>query len=381
MTWLKTSDTANDFDAVTAPLAWDPDPTWPTLDAATDMALMALLLRGLVDACAVRAARAGDYVVPVGTIAAQARTPHWRRLADLAERAGYWTRTEDGTAYELVRESEEFVHVRLKAEVEWEKVRKRDTGNKKLTAAVRHRDGDGCRHCGQIVDWNARTGTRAGTYDHRIPGQGAEGPDDLCVACNGCNAGRRDREPWNLLPVPRDPFYGDETVAFLTERGIIVNPSNPARTRTRRAAARTTGTTARPATPADTAPGDLAASQTTPSTATGRPAPADHAPRDPAAGGTPRPATPAVPGPRAPRPATPADTAPRSKTADQHAHRATGTAGSLPPDPGRVGSGTGRVGSGSPTPTPGDEPAQIQATPMPRHRSRGRRGRRGKSRE
>lgn len=360
MAWLKSSDKAHSSRMVLAPLAWRREPEWPA-----DGGHLALMIFGLVMMCAVYSAEHNtDYVIEDGTIAGLARTPDWRLLAELAERAGYWQRLETDDGYLLVDDSEAFVHIRLKAEQEWERQRKRDTDNDKLTVPVRLRDGDGCRHCGEIVDWSARTGKRAGTYDHRVPGKGAEGPHDLCVACNSCNATRKNAKDWILRPVPDEPFYGKETVKFLTDRGRPVPQSGTARPRTQRGTA--PSTTARPVTSADPAPGDLAPGQTTPTPAT--PAMPEHRASTTTA-------TPARPEHRAPRPVLQTDPA-RSSNGDQPKPAPTGKTGTHPPEPGRPGSGTGRVGSGAPDHPPGDPSTQNQARSLPKPRRR--RGRRSK---
>ena len=83
-----------------------------------------------------------------------------------------------------------------------------------LTEAVRARDGEYCRYCAVKVDFRARTGPRAGTYDHVVPDcyepDGGNFLDALVVACAHCNGekGHRTPEEWvrdgglTLLPVP-----------------------------------------------------------------------------------------------------------------------------------------------------------------------------------
>jgi hypothetical protein len=367
MTWLRTSDTANDSDVVTAPLAWEPDNTWPVLDAATDMGLLSLALRGLVDACATTAAGGGKYVVTNGAIARNAFTPHWRLLAQLAERAGYWTALPDGSGYELIDDPKELYNIIREEAREWETIRRADVSNRDLTVPVRHRDGDGCRYCGHVVIWGDRKGARGGTYDHRIPGQGAKSPDDMVVACRSCNSARKDDpDKIPLLDVPTKPYYSAGTAAYLAKAGVIVQQTETARPGGQPDAA--PSKTARPATAADTAPGTVA-----------RPAPADTAHRDPAPGGTPRTeptARPAPSGPRAPRPGDPPEPATRSIPVDQAEPRSADPADHVAEGSGFAGSGPGRVGSGAPDHPPGDPSAQNQARSLPR--SRRRRARRSK---
>lgn len=228
MTWLKTSDTAAQHPVVLAPLAWD----HAALDGLDAADLLHNALFGLVNRCAVHsAAYDSDYVVPDAVVAVMAAPAPWRPLADLAARAGYWTRLEDRGGWLLLDDSEHLFHIRLKAEKAWEAQRRKDNGNPALIVPVRLRDGDGCRHCGKIVNWRARRGGRAGTYDHRVPGQAAQGPDDLVVSCGWCNSKRGDSqaESWTPLPAPTTPHYGEDTVALLAEHAITVPLSGPPR--------------------------------------------------------------------------------------------------------------------------------------------------------
>ncbi|MFI6759380.1 hypothetical protein ACIBF5_09590 [Micromonospora sp. NPDC050417] len=340
--------------------------TWSAEDlGGLDAPDLVNLLFGLVNRCALHAAGYGtdDYVIGDAVVALMGG-PRWQLRAEQAARAGYWTRVQTG--WQLIDDAENFLHIRRKSEVDWERQRKADNSNSALTVPVRLRDGDGCRYCGHIVNWAARRGNRAGTYDHRTPGQAAGSPDGLVVACNRCNAARGKHphpDAWVLLPAPTTPYYSELTVAFLAAQDIAV-PLSTTRPTTQVAGvpqiqprpdtqpAPATTTPARPRDPRDTAPGDPAASRTTPRTTTG----------DPAAGRT-----------------TPSATRPRPDRRDQRdqAHRPTprtpitqdqqrpaDPADRQPPESGFVGSG--RVGSGSPISQP------------PTNRRRGRRGRRGK---
>ncbi|MEU4595403.1 hypothetical protein [Micromonospora aurantiaca (nom. illeg.)] len=219
MTWLKSSDTAGMNPRVLAPLAWQRGPD-DDLDG-WDLRLPAIA--GLAWLCATySASQETDYVVADATVALYGG-PQWQHLAQWVERAGIWTRVDGG--WLLADDSEHLFHIRLKAEVAWERQRKNDNGNTALTVPVRIRDGDGCRYCGRVVNWGATRGGLAGTYDHRRPGHAAQGPDDLVVACNQCN-GRRGKDPhperWTPLPAPAQPYYGEITVEHLTKHGFEV---------------------------------------------------------------------------------------------------------------------------------------------------------------
>jgi hypothetical protein len=370
MPWLKVSDTAGNHPMVLAPLLDD------LAGIALDGPLWANAVMGVVMRSATMSAGyTTDYFVADATVA-QTAGPQWRMVADAAERAGYWTRADGG--WLIVEDSTNFVHIRRADEIAWEKLRKKDIATPTLTVPVRLRDGDGCRYCGRIVTWGDNRSGRGATYDHRIPGQPAAGPDDLRIACRSCNARRGadpDADQWlPPRPVPADPHYGPDTRAYLKDHGYTV----PAPSR-------------RPGSQPDTAPSntperDRAASAT--------PQPE----RDPATGRTPPPgATLPVAGHRAQaRPRDPRDTAPpptterpgraselatprdlpksvpkptkinngsastNSRSADPANRRTT-----EPGNPGRVG--TGRDGSGDRTP-----PEHQTA------RHRGRRARRGR---
>jgi len=327
---------------------------------------------GFVMRCAISSAAYNtDYFVDEGTAATYAGVADWRALADVAERAGYWSSTTVGgqPGWLIVADSD-FVHIRLRAELDWERQRDKDRRTPGLVVPVRLRDGDGCRYCGVVVQWNDRKGGRGGTYDHRPPGQAATSSGHLVVSCRACNAGRRDDpaadERYPLLPVPADPYYSSTTVDLLAKHGHHVTPSDPAR----------------PGTRPDPAPSPRPRSQRDP--ALPRPATqVDPAPRDPAAGGTPRPAATSA------RPASRADPAPTERPANPraspHTHRdpapggpprtPTPPARSRPADPldppnhltgGSRIAGTGRDGIGS--------GADQQHPPAPGRRRRARRG-------
>lgn len=226
MTWVKISDTAASHPVVSSPL------TWPAehLDGVESYDLGNLLF-GIVLRCATRAAQyERDYEV-LDNVVAEIAGPNWATRADQAARAGYWTRNATADGWILLDDAEHLLHIRKKAEIEWERARKRDVSNPRLVVPVRLRDGDGCRYCGRIVQWNARRGNRAGTYDHRRPGQPALFPEDLVVCCAACNSQRGtdiDPDAWPLRPAPAEPHYGDLTVRLLAEHGHTVPSAAPA---------------------------------------------------------------------------------------------------------------------------------------------------------
>lgn len=66
--------------------------------------------------------------------------------------------------------------------------------NRGLRDAIRYRDQDRCRYCGVAVDWSDRRSSCGGTYDHIDP-EGDNSPDNIVVACRGCNIRKQDRTP------------------------------------------------------------------------------------------------------------------------------------------------------------------------------------------
>lgn len=226
MAWLRVSDSAGNNPIVLAPLLADPA-ALPLMDSY----MWANALFGLVSRCATSAAGYGrSYYVSDATIASYGG-PAWRAMADAAHKAGYWEPTERG--WLLVEDPDNLLHIRRGEEIDWERQRKADTANGRLTAAVRFRDGDGCRYCPVIVVWGDRKSARGGTYDHRVPGTPAQGPDDLRVACRGCNSQRGNNPDADDVlpprPVPVEPFFGPKSVVFLREHGFDVHESAPAR--------------------------------------------------------------------------------------------------------------------------------------------------------
>ncbi|MEV7268422.1 hypothetical protein AB0N38_33185 [Micromonospora aurantiaca] len=400
MAWLKSSDNANQHPAVLAPLAWQKGPD-DDLDG-WDLRLPAVA--GLAWLCATYSAGlTTDYVVPDATVALYGG-PHWQRLAAWVARAGIWERVDGG--WLLTDDSERLFHIRLKAEIEWERARKNDNGNPALTIPVRLRDGDACRYCGRVTNWKATTGALAGTYDHRHPGRPARGPDDLVVCCNQCN-GRRGKDPhperWQVLPAPAQPYYGDVSVEHLAKHGFEVPPStgpkpiglpggpriddprpgdqpDPAPAPPRRPGTR----------PDHATPGDPAPSRTTPTphrAAASRPAPSATPPKGhraaPRPGDQPDHATAPTrrPGTR-PDHATTGDPAPSRTTPTPHRAAASRPAPSATPPAGQRAS---RDAAASPTPRtprqdqqrpagPGREPAGTAGPKPPKARDPGRVG-------
>jgi len=206
---------------------------------------------GFAMRCALQSAgHTTDYVIDEGTVfmLGGSRT---ERLLELARKAGYLkpTRKAGQRAWMLV-DDPDFIHIRLAAEIAWERQQRADAANPQLIVPVRLRDGDECRYCAKIVNWRDRRGGRGGTYDHREPGSAGE----LVVACRGCNSGRRDRtdaeERYPLRPAPEHPFYSQATAEFLTEHGHHVEPTSA----DQRPASQADNATPRPPSQGDNAP-------------------------------------------------------------------------------------------------------------------------------
>jgi hypothetical protein len=168
------------------------------------------------------AAHMTDYVIDVGTayMLGGSRTAELTRMC---VRAGLLTAAQrNGTrVYRLIADPE-FIHIKLREEVEWERQQRNDTRDPALTVPVRRRDGDNCRWCGVLVQWRGRKSRRTAVLDHLVPGQ-AGTPETMHVACWGCNSSRKDNPQWDddhpLRPAPAAPRYGVHTAAFLTDNG------------------------------------------------------------------------------------------------------------------------------------------------------------------
>lgn len=178
------------------------------------------------------AAHMTDYVIDVGTAFMLGGT-RTQTLVALATRAGLITpTTADGVQAFKIIEDPEFIHIRLRKEVEWERQQRKDTRDPRLKAPVMYRDGDNCRYCGVGVQWLGQRTNRSATLDHVQPGE-AGTVDTMVVACQGCNGARQDNPQWDadnpLRPAPGQPGaylaapnYGRYAVKYLTQHGYAV---------------------------------------------------------------------------------------------------------------------------------------------------------------
>ncbi|NCT90240.1 hypothetical protein GXB85_04635 [Cellulomonas sp. APG4] len=170
-----------------------------------------------------------DYHLDVGT-AYMLGGPRTDALVALCKRAGLLSEVKlDGIkAYKLI-EDPEFMHMRLKAEIDAERQRQRDNSNPALTVPVTLRDGDNCRYCGVLTQWRGKTSARTRTLDHR---EGLGEPatvDTLVVACMRCNSSRQLNPQWDedhpLRPAPATPLWGVWAADYLTKHGYPTEPN------------------------------------------------------------------------------------------------------------------------------------------------------------
>ncbi|MGW0043458.1 hypothetical protein [Rhodococcus sp. NPDC003348] len=210
MPWLRTGDTAATHPRYLALFELE------DVDAMTRIAAF-----GFVSLCATLAAQhTSDYLVTYG-VAASVGHGAEPLLLDICVRAGLMEEvTVGGIRQWKITDDPEFLHMRSREEIEWERQRKTDNSNHELIVPVRLRDGDACRYCGQVVDWTARKGRLRGTYDHRNPGKAAT-VETMVVACQGCNAGRSndptaDRR-YPPLPAPSKPYFSPKTRDWIAQ--------------------------------------------------------------------------------------------------------------------------------------------------------------------
>ena len=174
------------------------------------------------------AAHLTDYRIDIGT-AEMIGGPRTAALIRICTAAGLITELPDRSlrTFEAVQD-EEFVHIRLREEIQWERQQRNDTRDPGLAVPVRRRDGDQCRWCQTLVQWRGKTTRRSGTLDHLVPGE-AGTVATMVVACKGCNSARKDNPQWDddheLTPPPAVPVYGRWTAEFLTENGYPTTPT------------------------------------------------------------------------------------------------------------------------------------------------------------
>ncbi|MCT9624302.1 hypothetical protein HWD94_04080 [Pseudarthrobacter equi] len=233
MAWGRTGDTAANHPAALAVLEHD----------AVDERLLNEVY-GFIHRCSSQsAAHLTDYIVNRGTVIQMAGMSRAKELIEVAIFAGLLTEVEvevngqPRKAYKII-DDPEFIHLRTREEIEFERQRKTDNANPALIVPVRMRDGDACRYCGLVVSFapGVRKGRLAGTYDHRNPGKAAT-VETYVVACGACNSARSDHpnadQTIPLLPVPIKPYYSKHTIAWIetndwAQRNGIKAPQAPA---------------------------------------------------------------------------------------------------------------------------------------------------------
>lgn len=131
----------------------------------------------------------------------------WERLAAMLVAVGLWEPVDDRrvgfhdwTDYNDTR-------ARIESDRHAKAMRVALQRDVPLVTAIKRRDKDRCRYCGTQVDWRARRGDAAATYDHVKPitSGGRNTLDNVVVCCKGCNdrKGRRTlREAGMQLLVP-----------------------------------------------------------------------------------------------------------------------------------------------------------------------------------
>lgn len=184
---------------------------------------------GFISRCATQSAgHLTDYVVDVGTAQMIGGT-RTKKLIDWCVRAELLTPVKvKGVEKFVIINDDEFIHIRTKQEIEWERTQRNDTRDPSLTVLVRLRDGDNCRWCGVLVKWTGRKSNRSGVYDHLKPGEAAT-VDTMVVACVRHNSARKNNPQWDndhqLRPPPERPNYEALTARFLTENGYDTEPN------------------------------------------------------------------------------------------------------------------------------------------------------------
>jgi hypothetical protein len=167
------------------------------------------------------AAHTTDYIVDAGTVA-MIGGENTTALIALCTKVGLLKRAQvDGLIVYKVIDDPDFLHLRLKAEIEWTRQQQADGKDETLTVPIRLRDGDQCRYCGVMVMWLGRPSGRSATFDHLAPGV-AGTVASMVVACRSCNSELRDisgRELERLNPAPVDPLYSEFTADWLTSKG------------------------------------------------------------------------------------------------------------------------------------------------------------------
>lgn len=223
MTWVRNGDESVSHPSLLLVRSFDPDP------------LIIPAVFGFMVSCAcLSSAHTTDYVINEGQawmVGGQAT----QRLLDVCLKVGLLTAVQvNGIPHYRILDDPKFIHILLKSEVEANAGRERPPA--RVEAIVRKRDGDQCRYCGIVTFFNTkdRKSARVSHIDHRIPlaDDGATVEENLVVACLHCNSSRGAARPsfdkkHPLWPVPSEPFYSANTVAFLAKHlGVKLQESS-----------------------------------------------------------------------------------------------------------------------------------------------------------
>lgn len=208
-------------------------------------------VRGWLDACAWQSGlHTTDYSIDPGT-AQMFGGSRTKKIVEWCVRAELLTPVDrDGVTHWLIIDDPDFINIRTRAELDWEKQRRDDRNNHGITVPVRLRDGDQCRWCGVKVEWRGRGSHKSAELDHLQPGVPAT-IATLVVACRRCNGSRQDNPQWDddhqLRPPPPSPLYGPITANFLTENGYPTEPTAAHATRQASSADTADASASRPA--------------------------------------------------------------------------------------------------------------------------------------
>lgn len=213
MSWLKVSDNAAKLpELMEIASLVESDPR-------IENEVLGFLLKLYLDS----AAQNTDYVISQGhldTAGKYVRTPELTRIC---MEIGLITKNKDKPGSYKLAMAQDFMHLRLKEEIEWERRQASDNRNPEVTVPVRKRDGDNCRWCGNRVVWKGRKHGRKGSYDHLEPGKPAT-VETMVVACTSCNSARGKTpigtEGWTLRPAPVEPYYTQGTIDWLRGFGV-----------------------------------------------------------------------------------------------------------------------------------------------------------------
>lgn len=215
MAWVRVGDTAGTAPSLMAVMEH------PKADARSINEAFGFIVR----LATLSGAHFTDYLVDVGTcfMIGGANTVD---LLEICVSAGMLEMVEvAGKRKYKIHDDPEFIHLRLKKEVDWERQRRNDNRDNGLIAPARKRDGDQCRYCGVVVHWPGKTSNRKGTMDHVHPGQAAT-LDTFVVACHRCNSAKQANVDWiednPLLDPPKTPLYSRWTAEFLANNGYQV---------------------------------------------------------------------------------------------------------------------------------------------------------------